>query len=114
MTKQKKIFIVVPMKNRPRKDVMKDCARVVDKYMKRFGNDNVYATNSIYDQFMRYSMGVLSRLIIDMSKADVVLLVRGYESDFTCTTLVNIAKHYLKKIILEEELDEEERMKKKV
>ena len=105
--KPTKIFVVVPMKNRQRKAVKKDCAKIVEKYKKRFSNDNVCVTNSIYDQFMRYSMGVLSRLIIDMSKADVVLLVKGCESDFACTTLADIAKHYLKKLILEEELDEE-------
>jgi hypothetical protein len=105
--KPTRIFIVVPLKNRKRIDVKKDCARIVEKYRKKIGNDNVYVTNSIYDQFMRYSMGVLSRFIIDMSSSDVVLLVRGCESDFMCDTLVDIAKHYLKKLILEEELDEE-------
>lgn len=33
------IFVVVPTKHRKRADVKKDCARIVEKYKKRFGND---------------------------------------------------------------------------
>lgn len=102
--KAERIFIVVPLRERRKSDVFEQCQKLMKAYQKKTGKVNVLVTNTIFSQFMKKPIYVLSKCLMDMQNCSAVIIADGCHDDFMCSTLETCAGNYGYRVIQEKEL----------